>query len=84
MVSLRRTPNGCELRVKDDGIGIAKDQQEAIFERFYQVDPSRSGTSTGLGLSMVRQIARFHLGDVRVESEPGRGSEFIVSIPIKS
>ena len=64
------------LCVKDNGIGIAPEEQERIFRRFYQTDSSRTGEGTGLGLSMVRQIAEFHGGTVQVESVPGKGSIF--------
>ena len=66
------------LSVGDDGIGISKEEQKYIFQRFYQVDPSRSGAGTGLGLSMVQQIAEFHNGTVTVKSAPGDGSIFTV------
>ena len=66
------------LSVEDDGIGIFKEEQKHIFQRFYQVDPSRSGAGTGLGLSMVQQIAEFHNGTVTVKSAPGDGSIFTV------
>ena len=55
-----------------DGVGIEKDQQEKVWQRFYQVDPSRSGGSgAGLGLAMVRKIAQTHGGRVELESVPG-------------
>ena len=57
-------------------LGIAPEEQERIFRRFYQTDSSRTGEGTGLGLSMVRQIAEFHGGTVYVESIPGKGSIF--------
>ena len=66
------------LIVEDDGIGIAPEEQENIFRRFYQVDASRTGNGSGLGLAMVREIAQFHGGEVRVESTPGEGSVFTV------
>ena len=66
------------LSVEDDGIGISKEEQKHIFQRFYQVDPSRSGAGTGLGLSMVQQIAEFHNGTVTVKSAPDDGSIFTV------
>lgn len=70
------------LAVRDDGIGIAPEQQERIWQRFYQVDPARSGgEGTGLGLYMVRQIARLHGGTAEVDSAPGQGSTFTVRIP---
>ncbi len=72
-----------ELSVADDGIGIAPEEQGKVFRRFYQADNSRSGIGTGLGLSMVQEIVRFHGGRVEVESELGKGSRFLVKCPIK-
>ena len=69
------------LSVEDDGIGIASEEQEKIWRRFYQVDPSReSGSGLGLGLSMVKQIVELHGGSINVESEPGKGSRFTVEL----
>lgn len=76
-VTLQREQNGVRLCVEDDGIGIAKEQQEKIWKRFYQADPSRSGQGAGLGLAMVKSIAAVHKGTVSVESFPDRGSKFI-------
>ena len=75
-VSLKTEQDKILLTVEDDGIGIAKDDLEKIFRRFYQADNSRTGAGTGLGLSMVREIAKFHGGEVFVESELGVGSKF--------
>lgn len=71
-------------QVSDDGIGIAKEDLERIWQRFYRADPSRnpSGSNTGLGLSMVKWIAEAHRGSVGVESAPGKGSCFTVRIPL--
>lgn len=81
-VSVIRQDDRALLSVTDDGIGIAPEQQEKIWQRFYQVDPSRSGSEgTGLGLCMVRQIARLHGGSAEVKSVPGAGSTFTVSLP---
>ena len=72
-----KTHNGkIILSVKDDGIGIRKEEQEKIFERFYQSDASRTGAGSGFGLSMASEIARFHGGEITVESEPEKGSTF--------
>ena len=81
-VAVRREGDDAVLTVSDDGIGIAPEQQERIWQRFYQVDPARSGgEGTGLGLYMVRQIARLHGGTAEVDSAPGQGSTFTVRIP---
>lgn len=83
-VSLDRKNNETVLSVKDDGIGIAPEQQDKVWQRFYQVDPSRSGEGgAGLGLSMVKQIARLHGGYMTLESENGKGSTFTLHLPEK-
>ncbi|MCD7918018.1 MAG: HAMP domain-containing histidine kinase [Clostridiales bacterium] len=83
-VTLRNGEDALTLSVADDGIGIAQEEQEKIFDRFYQTDASRSGAGSGLGLSMVAQIAQFHGGAVTVESAPGQGSTFTLTLPKKS
>lgn len=80
-ITLLSNSKNAMLCVKDNGIGIAKDEQEKIFHRFYQTDPSHNGGGTGLGLSMVKEIASFHGGTVCVKSDWGQGSEFLVRIP---
>ncbi len=72
------------LQVADTGIGIPPDQQERIFERFYQVDGStkRRYGGVGLGLALVKEIVEAHGGAIRVESEVGKGSSFTISLPI--
>ena len=70
------------LQVRDDGVGIAPDQLPKIWERFYQVDPARSGESSGLGLSMVRWIVQAHGGTVQAESALGEGSTFTARLPL--
>ena len=71
------------LEVSDHGVGIPAGEQERIFERFYQVDRrlSRAQEGLGLGLSIVRSIARAHGGDVTVKSAAGGGSAFTVRLP---
>ncbi|WP_455716450.1 sensor histidine kinase [Anaerosporobacter sp.] len=72
--------------VSDDGIGIAEENMEKIFRRFYQVDPSRTVReegNLGLGLSMVKWIADVHHGEVWVESELGVGSTFFYRFPVE-
>lgn len=75
-VELKTQDKKVLLSVRDNGIGIKKEEQEKIFERFYQSDASRSGAGAGLGLSMASEIARFHGGKIMVESEPEKGSTF--------
>ena len=72
------------LRITDTGPGIPADEQERIFERFYQLDKSRrggSGRGVGLGLPIAREIVRAHSGSLWVESSPGQGSIFVIKIP---
>ena len=64
------------IKVKDDGIGIAEENLQKIWNRFYQVDESRTTKSMGLGLSMVKLIVEKHEGYVEVESELGKGTSF--------
>ncbi|MCR5565316.1 MAG: HAMP domain-containing protein [Clostridiales bacterium] len=82
-VSLKQEDGRIIWRVKDNGIGIPKDDQEHIFERFYRVDKARGRETggTGLGLSIVRQMVKMHGGTISVYSEPGQGSEFVVIFP---
>lgn len=84
-LSLKRGDDGAAvLSVKDDGIGISRENLEKIWNRFYQVDPSRSedvsGGGLGLGLSMAKQIADLLGGNISVASEEGTGTEFIFKI----
>lgn len=67
----------------DQGPGIAAEEQERIFERFYRVDSARSRSTggTGLGLSIVKHICANHGGDVSVWSEEGHGSTFTIRLP---
>lgn len=87
-VELRLASEGGEalLEVEDNGIGIAPQDQERIFERFYRVDKvrSRSLGGSGLGLSIVRNVASRHGGAVSVRSQPGHGSLFRVRLPLTS
>ena len=73
------------LTVRDTGIGIPAEEQDRIFERFYRVDKSRSKEAggTGLGLSIVKHAVLIHHGTIRLSSSPGKGAEFVVSIPNK-
>ncbi len=95
--AVKYTPQGGEIRlgararardvlvyVQDQGVGIAEDEREAIFEPFYRVDSSlrRKAPGVGLGLFLVRAIVRAMGGDIWVESEPGKGSTFYFTLPV--
>ncbi len=82
-VSSRPLAGGTELRVMDNGPGIAKEHLGRIFERFYRVDPSRVRDTggTGLGLAIVKHIVAKHHGSIRAESDGARGTAFIIELP---
>jgi two-component system sensor histidine kinase SenX3 len=82
-VGVRRADDLVEIAVVDQGVGIAPEDQERVFERFFRVDPARSRETggTGLGLSIVKHVAADHGGDVTIWSEPGRGTTFTLRIP---
>lgn len=83
-MSLSRHEDKAYLQVKDDGIGIAPEHLPKIWDRFYQADPSRSGDSSGLGLSMVKWIVEAHGGQAHVSSVLGKGTTFTVELPLAS
>ncbi|MFL5538682.1 MAG: ATP-binding protein [Longimicrobiaceae bacterium] len=83
-LELRPAPGGgAVFSVRDTGVGIGPEHLEKIFEPFWQVDPTQRSANggTGLGLSVVRRLARLLGGEVTVESEPGQGSTFTVRLP---
>jgi signal transduction histidine kinase len=83
-VNLYRDNGAVKLEVVDHGIGISHGEQHKIFEKFYRVgDPLVHNTKgSGLGLSLVRHIVEAHGGEVSVESTPGRGSKFVIALPV--
>ena len=85
-VTARRDGGAVAVEVEDTGIGIPAEDLPRIFERFYRVDKSRSRDmgGTGLGLSIVKHIAQVHGGTVDVQSQPGKGSVFRLSVPFES
>jgi PAS domain S-box-containing protein len=70
------------IRVKDTGDGIPAEHIDNIFEAFYRLDKNMEKKGTGLGLSISREIVELHKGTIRAESEPGKGSTFIVTLPL--
>jgi signal transduction histidine kinase len=85
-LSLGGSPQGtfARLTVRDEGIGIAEDMQEKIFERFERAITSQKISGLGLGLYITRQITEAHGGTIRVNSSLGKGSEFVVELPLKA
>ena len=86
-VTMKRSgSNLFRIDVLDHGIGIAKEHQERVFERFYRVDKARSRKlgGTGLGLAIVKHVALLHGGKPGVVSEPGKGSDFYIQLPLEN
>ncbi|HWF92623.1 MAG TPA: HAMP domain-containing sensor histidine kinase [Terriglobales bacterium] len=83
-VNLTRRNGSVQLQVVDHGMGIPREEQSKIFEKFYRVgDPMVNNTrGSGLGLSLVRHIVQAHGGTVTVESAPGEGSKFTITLPV--
>lgn len=78
------TSENVMFSVEDNGIGIEKEFQDMVFERFFQVDSSQSiAMGDGIGLSFVKYLVELHGGEVHLESEFGKGSKFMFSIPLK-
>lgn len=82
-IDIKNDKEHCYIKVSDTGIGIPKEHQDRIFERFYTVDKSRSRKtqSTGLGLSIVKHIVEYHNGSIELESEENKGTEITVILP---
>jgi signal transduction histidine kinase len=84
-VSLYERNQWAYISVKDTGIGIPGEMKDLIFQRFRQVDKSftRKCEGTGIGLSLVKSLVEMHGGTIEVQSEYGKGSEFIVKLPLR-
>jgi signal transduction histidine kinase len=85
-VEARTLGDFVEIRVNDTGIGIAKEDQDKVFQRFTQIDSSatRSQGGTGLGLAIVRELVELHGGTIRLQSKLGKGSSFVFTMPIST
>ena len=83
-IRLHKDENAVRVTVTDQGPGIAPEDQARIFEKFYQADRSRSAQGNGLGLALVRRITDLHHGTVELQSEPGHGASFTVTLPIEA
>ncbi|MEA4988410.1 MAG: ATP-binding protein [Anaerovorax sp.] len=83
-IDVQKSEEMINIMVEDNGIGIAKEHLPRLFERFYRVDKSRSQKvgGTGLGLAIVKHIVALFDGDIKVESEEGKGTKFTVRLPI--
>ncbi len=83
-IAVRTDDSGCRLIVSDSGVGVPANELPRLFERFHRVHGARARTQegSGIGLSLIRELARLHGGDVAVESVEGKGTTFTVSIPL--
>jgi signal transduction histidine kinase len=83
-VGIREVGGEVELCISDTGVGIAAEEIAHLFQRFHRARNvrARSHEGTGVGLALVEELARLHGGSVRVESAPGKGSTFLVTIPL--
>ena len=82
-VTVRANESAVSISVRDFGIGIAPQQLNRVFDRFWRADPSRSRVrgGTGLGLSIAKEDAALHHGEIRIWSELGRGANFVLTLP---
>ena len=83
-VSLKDREHYVEIKVADNGVGMTQDELAHIFDRFYRVDKARSSENikgSGLGLSIVKWIVEAHNGKIFVESQPKKGTNFIMMLP---
>ncbi|GGH77643.1 signal transduction histidine kinase [Pullulanibacillus pueri] len=85
-VSIEQTEEEVAVKIADTGVGMTKETQARIFERFYKADKSRNRSvgGNGLGLSIVKKIIEMHHGDIQVESRPNEGTQFTVSLAKKT
>lgn len=80
-VTVQGLKNSVQVKISDNGIGIEEKHLPFIFNRFYRIDNSRTGSGYGLGLSVAQKIIKQHHGSVKVESQPGKGTTFTLQFP---
>jgi len=84
-IDVRRKQDYAEVTVADTGVGIPKDQLDKVFDRFYQVDTSskRRYGGSGIGLAIVKEVIESHKGTIKAESERGKGTRFVLTLPLE-
>ncbi|MCU9814440.1 cell wall metabolism sensor histidine kinase WalK [Paraclostridium sp. AKS73] len=84
LIKVENYDDSINISIKDNGIGIPEDELNYIFERFYRVDKSRSKDTGGIGvgLAISKAIVAEHGGNILVYSELGKGSEFVIKLPV--
>lgn len=82
IISLTKQHSTVKIQIKDNGIGIKKEDLNHIFDRFWQAEKSRHQKGLGLGLSLAETIVKLHRGTISVESELGRGTTFEITLPL--
>jgi len=82
-VTLKEVNGAYRICIEDNGIGMAKEELPKIFEKFYQVDSSRTGQIRGFGLGLyyAKEFVRLHDGNITIESEPGKGTRVVITLP---
>jgi len=83
IIARQPNPNFVEISITDTGPGIPAEQMRHVFERFYRADPSAGKAGAGLGLAIARQIVLAHRGDIMAKSTLGKGTEFVVKLPVQ-
>ena len=83
IVSVARSHGVAELVVSDTGPGMSADGVARAFDRFWQADPARAASGSGLGLSIVAAIAAAHQGSVSIDSQPVAGTKVLVTLPLR-
>ncbi|MFH0875982.1 MAG: HAMP domain-containing sensor histidine kinase [archaeon] len=84
-INIKRTKKEVIISIRDNGIGISKENQKNLFSKFYQIDsgPARKTEGTGLGLFIIKHIVEGHSGNLNVISKLGKGTSFIIHLPVK-
>jgi two-component system, LuxR family, sensor kinase FixL len=80
-ISVEQTAHAWQFRIADNGPGIALQNQQRIFQIFQTLLPSQDESSAGIGLALVKRIVEMYGGEIRVQSQVGKGSEFIFTLP---